>query len=139
MSRYLLETTTCSRLMQNEPTVKRHLDSLTDSDYPFTIPIVHGEILYGIERLPIGKRQRDISQRANRLFSEIQCDPIPKETATHYAKLKRQAEEQGTSVAENDLWIAATALALDAILVTSDTDFQRVHGLLGLQLIDWTT
>ncbi len=97
MSRYLLETTTCSRLMQNEPTVKRHLDSLTDSDYPFTIPIVHGEILYGIERLPKGKRQRDISQRANRLFSEIQCDPIPKETATHYAKLKRQAEEQGTS------------------------------------------
>ena len=85
------------------------------------------------------KRKRDISQRANRLFSEIQCEPIPKETATHYAKLKRQAEEQGTSVAENDLWIAATALALDAILVTSDTDFQRIKGLLGLQLEDWTT
>ena len=122
MSRYLLETTTCSRLMENEPTVKRHLESLTDLDYSFTIPIVHGEILYGIERLPTGKRKRDISQRANRLFSEIQCDPIPKETA-----------------AENDLWIAATALALDAILVTSDTDFQRIQGLLGLQLEDWTT
>ena len=46
MSRYLLETTTCSRLMENEPTVKRHLESLTDLDYSFTIPIVHGEILY---------------------------------------------------------------------------------------------
>jgi hypothetical protein len=26
---------------------------------------------------------------------------------------------------ENDLWIAATALALDAVLITRDSDFQR--------------
>lgn len=77
MGKYLLETTTCSRLMQNEPTVKRHLDSLTDLDYSFTIPIVHGEILYGSERLT-KKRKREISQRTNRLFSEIQCAPFQK-------------------------------------------------------------
>jgi len=36
---------------------------------------------------------------------------------------------------ENDLWIAATARALGAIVVTTDSDFQRVSGL---QIEDWT-
>lgn len=138
MSKYLLETTTCSRLMENHPRVKERLDSLTLKDYPFTIPIVQGEILYGIQRLPTGRKQQDLWQRANSLFSEIQCDPIPKDTGIYYAQLKREAEKQGTSVAENDLWIAATTLALGAILVTSDSDFERVQGVMGLQLEDWT-
>lgn len=135
MSKYLLETTTFSHLMQNDPVVKGHLNALTDSDYLFTIPIVQGEIFYGIERLPIGRKQRELSQRANTLFAEIQCDPIPKETGIHYARLKRQVEKRGTPIAENDLWIAATTLALDAILVTADSDFQKAFGL---QLEDWT-
>ena len=99
MGKYLLETTTCSHLMQNNPVVKRHLNALTDSDDLFTIPIVQGEILYGIERLPTGRKQRELLQRANNLFAEIQCDPIPKDTGIHYARLKRQAEKQGTPVA----------------------------------------
>ena len=141
MGKYLLETTTCSHLMQNNPVVKRHLNALTDSDDLFTIPIVQGEILYGIERLPTGRKQRELLQRANNLFAEIQCDPIPKDTGIHYARLKRQAEKQGTPVAENDLWIAATALALDAILVTADSDFQKARGRVRLAVgrLDYLT
>lgn len=30
---------------------------------------------------------------------------------------------------ENDLWIAATAMALEAILVSRDSDFDKVEGL----------
>ena len=40
------------------------------------------------------------------------------------------------SLSECDLWIAATALALDAILVASDSDYKRIVGL-GLRLEDW--
>ena len=36
---------------------------------------------------------------------------------------------------ENDLWIAATAAALAATLVTRDKDFTRVPGLIAG---DWT-
>jgi predicted nucleic acid-binding protein len=36
---------------------------------------------------------------------------------------------------ENDLWIAATALALDAVLITRDGDFQQIEGL---SVNDWT-
>ena len=36
---------------------------------------------------------------------------------------------------ENDLWIAATALVLGAMLISSDSDFQRIDGL---TVNDWT-
>ena len=136
MNKYLLETTTCSLLMKGIPEVKRRLDSLTESDYSFTCPIVKGEILFGIGRLSSGKRRQELEQRANELFADVQCDPIPENVANVYAQIKVAAEKQGTSLGECDLWIAATALALDAILVTADSDYERIIGL-GLRLENW--
>jgi predicted nucleic acid-binding protein len=43
--------------------------------------------------------------------------------------LKLGQQRLGLSLDENDLWIAATALALGAALVSSDGDFQRVQSL----------
>ena len=56
--------------------------------------------------------------------------------ASVYAQIKIAAQEQGTSLSECDLWIAATALTLDAILVASDSDYERIVGL-GLRLENW--
>ena len=136
MKKYLLDTSTCSLLMKDNPKVKGSLASLTESDYHFTCPIVKGEILFGIRRLPSGRRKQELEQRAENLFAEVQCDPIPENVADVYAQIKVAAQQQGTSLDECDLWIAATALALDAILVASDSDYERIVGL-GLRLEDW--
>ena len=136
MNKYLLDTSTCSLLMQGNSRVKGRLDSLTESDYHFISPIVKGEILFGIARLPSGKRRQDLEQRANELFATVPCDPIPERVSDAYAEIKVAAEQQGTSLGECDLWIAATALTLDAILVASDSDYERIVGL-GLRLEDW--
>ena len=136
MNKYLLDTSTCSLLMKDIPRVKGRLNSLTESDYHFTCPIVKGEILFGISRLPAGKRRQNLEQKANEFFADVSCDPIPESVADVYAQIKIAAQEQGTSLGECDLWIAATALALDAILVASDSDYQRIAGL-GLRLEDW--
>jgi len=136
MNKYLLETSTFSLLMEENPRVKGRLDSLAELDYPFTCPIVRGEILFGIVRLPAGKRRQDLEQKANEIFAEIPCDPMPEDVGDTYAQLKVAAQHQGTPLDECDLWIAATALALDAILVSSDSDFQRIVGL-GLRLENW--
>ena len=112
------------------------MNSLAESDYLFICPIVKGEILFGIVRLPAGKRQRDLKQKADELFAQIPCDPIPENVGDAYAQIKVAAQQQGTSLDECDLWIAATVLALDAILVTSDSDYKRITGL-GLRLEDW--
>ena len=60
--------------MEDIPKVKGRLNSLAESDYPFTCPIVKGEILFGIVRLPDGKRRRDLKQKANELFAQVPCD-----------------------------------------------------------------
>ena len=52
-----------------------------------------------------------------------------------YARVKRQRERVGLPMDENDLWIAATALALGAVLVSRDADFKNVTGL---TVEDWT-
>ena len=139
MTKYLLETSTCSYLMANHTRIRDRLTSAQSTDYPFTCPIVRGEILFGVELLPVGRRRQSLESQANNLFSGLVCDPIPESAGDFYAKIKRAAQEHGTPLDECDLWIAATALALDAVLITSDSDFHRVQGLFGLQLEDWTT
>ena len=135
---YLLDTSVCSFLMAHDPYVTAYFDSLSDlNDYLFTCPIVRGEILFGIQRLPIGRRRQVLENQAVNFFEGLPCLAVPKGAADYYAPMKRYAEQQGTPLSENDLWIAATAMALDAILVTADSDFQRITGF-GLQLEDWT-
>ena len=122
--------------MKDIPRVREYLNSLTAPDYPFISPIVKGEILFGIRRLPSGKRRQELEQKANELFDDVPCKSIPENVGDVYAEIKVAAEQQGRSLGECDLWIAATALALDAILVTSDSDYQRIIGL-GLRLENW--
>ena len=122
--------------MKDNAKVKERLNSLTESDYTFTCSIVKGEILFGIARLSSGKRKQDLQRKANELFAAIPCEPISENVSDAYAQIKVASQKQGTSLGECDLWIAAAALTLDAILVTSDSDYQRIVGL-GLRLEDW--
>jgi hypothetical protein len=45
------------------------------------------------------------------------------------ANIKASQRRCGLPLDENDLWIAATALAMNATLVSRDTDFQAIEGL----------
>ncbi len=124
--------------MAHAPHVTDHLNSLSDlNDYVFTCTIVRGEILFGIQKLPIGHRRQVLENQAINLFEGLPCLAVPKEAADYYAMLKSHAEQQGTPLSDNDLWIAATAIALNAILVTADSDYQRIIEF-GLKLEDWT-
>jgi predicted nucleic acid-binding protein len=46
--------------------------------------------------------------------------------------LKVARQQRGLTLDENDLWVAATALALGATLVTRDGDFSGIPGLLAV-------
>lgn len=45
-----------------------------------------------------------------------------------YAKIDAFAKRNGRSLSDNDTWIAATAAAADAVLITNDKDFDVLHG-----------
>jgi len=51
------------------------------------------------------------------------------EISRRYGRIRRDLRLQGRLLADNDLWIAATALAHDLTLVTRDKHFERVPGL----------
>ena len=129
MATYLLDTSIFSLMVKENLRVKTHVASLSAADRLVVCTIVRCEVLYGLELIAQGKRRRDLETKVGELFATIPCEPIPEAAGNQYARIKRETERKGTRVDENDLWIAATASTMNAVLVTTDSDFQRVSGL----------
>lgn len=126
---YLLDTNAISLLMREDESVARWLASVEADDRLVTCTITRGEILFGLGRLAQGKRRTDLETKAQQLFAAFPCEPIPAAAADLYALLKVKQQSRGLPLDENDLWIAATALAMGATLVTHDTDFKSIETL----------
>ena len=132
---YLLDTNAFSDLMRAYPPIESQVVALSDQDRIMICPVVRGEILYGIVRLPEGKRRADLMSKAHKLFASIPCEAVPETAGDYYANVKFASYSKGLALDENDLWIAATALASESVLVTRDHGFQSVDGL---TVVDWT-
>jgi predicted nucleic acid-binding protein len=132
---YLLDSNAIRDLMDDRPRVVARLSAAVRADVVATCSIVRGEVLFGIERLGAGKRRDRLAQRAGAVFASLLPQPVPFEAGDHYARVKRERERAGLPMDENDLWIAATALVLGAVLVSRDADFTNVAGL---SVEDWT-
>src|ERR1700722_9449042 len=87
------------------------------SDRVVICPVTKGEVLYGIDRLPIGKKRDKFKILADAIFAPTPSEPISDDAADRCAQLRMQTELSGTPVADNDLWIAASAANLGATLV----------------------
>jgi len=94
-----------------------------------TCTIARGEILFGLRRLAEGRRRAELEEKAQKLFATLQCEPVPPTAGDYYANVKLAQQQRGLPLDENDLWMAATALAIGATLVTSDSDFRRIDVL----------
>ena len=71
-----------------------------------------------------------------RFFAPFSTAPFDDRAAEHYGVLRADLEGSGTLIGPNDMMIAATARARDAVLVTNNTDeFRRATGL---RLVDWS-
>ena len=56
--------------------------------------------------------------------------PLVKGAAHAYSQIRAELESKGEMIGNNDLWIAAHALAAGLTLVTNNTrEFRRVRGL----------
>ena len=131
---FLLDTNAFSDLMRKHTKLDARMSSLSPADRVVICTVVRGEIRYGIEQLPQSKRRQDLEGKGP-LFTVIPCESVPEAAGDHYAKIKLTRRQKGLVLDENDLWIAATALALDAVLITRDSDFQQIEGL---SVNNWT-
>ena len=94
---------------------------------------VYAELLVGAEKSSESER---VLRQIELLLVAHEIVEITEEVAEHYARIRADLERRGLVIGGNDLWIAATALAHGATLVTNNTgEFSRISGL---ALEDWT-
>jgi tRNA(fMet)-specific endonuclease VapC len=87
--------------------------------------ITHGEIWYGVMK----NGSEELARKVAAVTRRLHVAPLQLPTDQRYAEI-RLALRQGKNIGPNDLWIAAHALALDAVLVTdNENEFSRVPGL----------
>lgn len=88
------------------------------------------ELLFGIERAARGERRRERTAFIESLFADIPVLPFDLRVARVHARLWAQLLATGRPIAQNDVMIAATALAHGYVMVTDNLrDFERVPGL----------
>ena len=130
----LLDTNTCIFLLnQRNPGILRQFQARSPAEIALC-SVVKAELLFGAQR---SARVDSNLQRLNLFFAPLPCFPFDDRCAEHYAMIRADLAAQGRPIGPNDLMIAATARANDAVLVTNNVaEFSRVAGL---QIEDWTT
>jgi predicted nucleic acid-binding protein len=133
----VLDTNVLSELMRQEPEEKvmRWLDSL-DAATISTTAITVAEMLYGVARLPDGRRRQRLGETVEGLVEEDlggRVEPFDAPSATHYAALVSERERSGRPIGVADGQIAAICRKLGATLATRNVgDFRST----GVDLID---
>lgn len=89
---------------------------------------VLGELMFGFLK---GNRLSQNEAALDRFLHEdgVRFQPVTKEIAERYGYVKAELAKKGTPIPENDIWIAATALETGARLISYDSHFDRVGGL----------
>jgi tRNA(fMet)-specific endonuclease VapC len=77
-----------------------------------------------------------ISDEISRTYAQLKAKLLKTFGARDKAQ-RRKTRIQSLGIDDNDLWIAATALQHNLILVTVDSDFTRIQQVCNLQLESW--
>lgn len=129
---YLLDTNIVSYWMRGDATLIDRIRSHAPSELALST-ITLAEILYGIQKSPVRKRER--RRKIQRISSELQIYPFDEAAAEVYAVIRSQLEKSGIGISERDTQIAAIAMANRLVVVTHNSrEFGRVHGL---KVEDW--
>ena len=88
--------------------------------------IVMGEYRFGIAA---SRNHLEYEQRLTLVESDLPVLPTDAETATHYARIRRELKEAGTPIPWHDLWIAAQASQHGLPVLSQDTHCDRVQGI----------
>lgn len=128
-SRYLLDTNILSDLMKNpQGSTAERIAGLQapQRDALATSVVVAGELRYGAAK----KGSARLTARVEELLAALDVLALEPDVDDEYGRLRADLESRGLPIGANDLWIAAHALSLDAVLVTDNVaEFRRVPKL----------
>ncbi|NQD92365.1 type II toxin-antitoxin system VapC family toxin [Pseudomonas sp. CrR25] len=133
----LLDTNVLSELMRAkpDPQVLAWVDAQPASELVIC-SITVAEILYGIARMPDGKRKQTLLDLASAMFDEDFAGnilPFDAAAAVHYAEVAAESEARGRVVDMADSQIAAIARLHEAQVATRNV---RHFEALGVELVN---
>ncbi len=129
---YLLDTNVCIRLLnQSHESLIQKFRRLHPREIALS-SIVKAELFYGARH---SRRVEDNLQLLEQFFHPLLSFPFDDRCAEEAGLIRANLKDKGAPIGPNDVLIAATARANDAVLVTHNTrEFSRVTGL---RLVDW--
>lgn len=131
MTRYMLDTNTVSYLVRAHPAVSHRVVAVPMAALCMS-SITEGELLFGLARRPTAERLHTVVRE---LLYRVDVLPWDHQAAERYGATRADLESNGKTLAPLDMLIAAHALSVEAVLVSSDKAFAQVGGL---ALEDWT-
>ncbi|MGI0495566.1 type II toxin-antitoxin system VapC family toxin [Alkalinema pantanalense CENA528] len=118
------DTSAAVRFLNGDKTITERVLILPEVILPM---VIVGELLFGA-----GNSTRPLQNlsRYHEFISACTVEPLGRETAAMYATTRLALKRKGRPIPMNDVWIAAQCLEHNWVLVTDDTDFDYVDGLM---------
>lgn len=130
----VLDTTAVSALMRGDSRAIDRLEECGRRNVLIPQPVV-AEIRYGLARLVPSRRRSRLEARFDRIVLDVGRASWTDEVSAAFGRVKAELERSGTRLDDFDLAIAAHALALDAILATSN--LRHMSRVPSLEVEDW--
>lgn len=122
MSRIFLDTSAYSAFKRGHPLLKHRIREAAQIQLN---SVVLGELRAGF--LKGTKLDENLSELAQFLASpRVTVAAVDEETAQRYAVIFDSLRRLGHPIPTNDIWIAASAMQLGSVLVTTDPHFRNV-------------
>jgi len=123
-----LDTNTYASFKRGNQELRRMFESADEILVPVT---VLGELYSGFQ---IGRLTEKNMPELEQFLAVpgIRTVSITPETAFRYGFLVKELRRQGTPIPTNDIWIAAVVMEAGSILISRDSHFSHVPGLLVL-------
>lgn len=125
--RFLLDTNICIYIRRRRPEdVARRFSRLHPGEAAISV-ITYGELLFGAFK---SAQQGATLERLREFVRLVPALSLPENAGEIYGAVRAELESQGEMIGNNDLWIAAHALAADLMLVTNnEREFRRIRKL----------
>lgn len=128
MNGNLMDTNVIVRVLNGDRDLIGQLSSLSGL---CSCTIVLGELLYGAAK---SARSQQNKQKAKAFCSRYPLIAVTDFVAEVYGEIKKDLQSHGNIMPENDMWIAATAIANDMAVVTQDKHFEHIPNLTVIKL-----
>jgi tRNA(fMet)-specific endonuclease VapC len=129
---YLLDTNIVSYWMRGDPGIINRIKKHSPADLSLSA-ITLAEILYGIEKSPVKKKERRF--KIGQIISLLDLYVFDEAAAEKYAAIRTQLEKKGLMISERDTQIASIAMAHNLVVVTHNVkEFARIRKL---SVEDW--